>query len=320
MRQKSIIAAIVLLSAGSVFGKGLYWTERPTNPSISRLELCIEPLVTMGIGAPSSIALDVASGHMYWSDIDTDSISRSDLNGDDIITLVNSEIANPRSISLDLDGNKMYWTTTFSPQRIMRANLDGKDVETLVSSGLVQNDWMALHVPSGKMYWTDSGTDKIQMANLDGTDVQDCLTGLDDPGGIAIDFENNKIYWAEAGVDMIRRANLDCSVVEDVLSTPFGFGTFAGVALDAGCGKIYWADFVNDKIMRANMADGSEIEDYVVLDVDANPQGVALDLISPIIQITGETAPVVSSWGLAVLALAVAGIGSVVLRRQRQVA
>ena len=34
----------------------------------------------------------------------------------------------------------------------------------------------------GKMYWTDAGTDKIQRANLDGTQVEDLVTtGLDAP-------------------------------------------------------------------------------------------------------------------------------------------
>ena len=37
--------------------------------------------------------------------------------------------------------------------------------------------------PSGKMYWTDLGTNKIQRANLDGTMVEDLVTGLTAPIG-----------------------------------------------------------------------------------------------------------------------------------------
>ena len=37
------------------------------------------------------------------------------------------------------------------------------------------------------MYWTDDETDKIQRANLDGSNIEDLVTqGLDGPFGIAL--------------------------------------------------------------------------------------------------------------------------------------
>ena len=46
---------------------------------------------------------------------------------------------------------------------------------------------IALDVASGKMYWTDSEADKIQRANLDGSNVEDLVTtGLSNPFGIAL--------------------------------------------------------------------------------------------------------------------------------------
>jgi hypothetical protein len=41
---------------------------------------------------------------------------------------------------------------------------------------------------AAKMYWTDDGTDKIQRASLDGTGVQNLVTGLGDPRFIALDL------------------------------------------------------------------------------------------------------------------------------------
>ena len=38
------------------------------------------------------------------------------------------------------------------------------------------------------MYWTDWGTNKIQRANLDGTRIEDLVTGLSDPVGLALDI------------------------------------------------------------------------------------------------------------------------------------
>ncbi len=41
---------------------------------------------------------------------------------------------------------------------------------------------------SGKMYWTDNVTGKIQRADLDGANIEDLVTGLSNPYGIALDL------------------------------------------------------------------------------------------------------------------------------------
>ena len=52
----------------------------------------------------------------------------------------------------------------------------------------------------GKLYWTDWGTQKVQSANLDGTNVTDLVTGLSSAkGDVALDLQNNKIYWIDRG-------------------------------------------------------------------------------------------------------------------------
>jgi len=38
------------------------------------------------------------------------------------------------------------------------------------------------------IYWTDAGTDKIQWANMDGSGVEDLVTGLNSPCCIALDL------------------------------------------------------------------------------------------------------------------------------------
>ena len=38
-----------------------------------------------------------------------------------------------------------------------------------------------------KMYWTDAGTGKIQQANLDGSGLEDLVTTVTRPRGIALD-------------------------------------------------------------------------------------------------------------------------------------
>ena len=56
------------------------------------------------------------------------------------------------------------------------------------------------------MYWADSTKDKIQRADLDGSNVEDFVTsGLSDPSGIALDVAGGKMYWTDVLADKIQR-------------------------------------------------------------------------------------------------------------------
>ena len=58
---------------------------------------------------------------------------------------------------------------------------------------------------ASKLYWTDAGASRIQRANLDGSNVQDLVTGLGIPYGLALDAADGKMYWADTGTDRIQR-------------------------------------------------------------------------------------------------------------------
>ena len=125
------------------------------------------------------------------------------------------------------------------------------------------------------MYYTDSGTDSIQRANLDGSNVRDIVTtGLKTPTDIAVDLTREKLYWTDADTDKIQRANLDGSHIEDIVTT--GLQTPTGIALDLTEDKVYWTDTGTNKIQRANL-DGSHIEDIVTTGLQT-PTGITLDL------------------------------------------
>ena len=126
-----------------------------------------------------------------------------------------------------------------------------------------------------KMYWTDSGTDRIQRSNLDGSGVEDLVTtGLENPWGIALDVSGGKMYWTDKDTDKIQRSNLDGSGVEDLVTT--GLDDPLGIALDVSGGKMYWTDEDTGKIQRSNL-DGSGVEDLVTTGLD-DPLGIALDV------------------------------------------
>ncbi len=215
---------------------------------------------------------------MYWTEWNTESIRRSDLDGSGIENLVTTGLAAPGGIALDVAGGKMYWTD-WGTDKIQRSNLDGSGVEDLIT-GLTSPYAIALDVAGGKMYWTDAIADKIQRSNLDGSGVEDLITGLDAPGGIALDVAGGKMYWTDGGdTDKIQRSNLDGSGVEDLVTS--GLDEPEGIALDVAGGKMYWADSGEqgrdtDKIQRSNL-DGSGVENLVTTGF-WDPRSIALDV------------------------------------------
>ena len=223
---------------------------------------------------------------IFWTDWGTDKIQRANLDGSNIEDIVTQGLSSPSGIALDVAGGKMYWTD-FRTAKIQRANLDGSSIQDLVKlqyswSGDPGGIWfggpvgIALDVEGGKMYWTDSGTDKIQRANLDGSNIEDIVTqGLEIPGDIALDVVGGKMYWTDAHTDKIQRANLDGSNIEDLVTRRLNGPD--GIALDVVGGKMYWTDAHTGKIQRANL-DGSNIEDLVTQGL-RRPSGIALDVV-----------------------------------------
>ena len=140
------------------------------------------------------------------------------------------------------------------------------------SGGDLYVDNLSFKGISGKIYWADGSGQKIQRANLDGSQVQDLVTGLGGIDGLALDASGGKMFWTERDANKIRRANLDGSQVQDLVT---GLDEPIEIALDMSVGKMYWVDFNRDKIQRANL-DGSQVQD-IVSGVD-RPHGLALDV------------------------------------------
>ena len=121
------------------------------------------------------------------------------------------------------------------------------------------------------MYWTDWATDKIQRANLNGSNIQDLITGLDSPHGITVDGSGGKIYWTDPIAAKILRADINGSNIQDLIT---GLDRPIGIAVDGSGGKIYWTDVETGKIQRANL-NGSNIQDLVT--GLTSPNGIAVD-------------------------------------------
>ena len=88
------------------------------------------------------------------------------------------------------------------------------------------------HAQTG-IFWTDEDSGKIQRANLDGSNVQDLITGsLSSPQQIALDVAGGKMYWVDEDTSKVQRANLDGTNVEDLVTS--GLEDPEGIALLTG--------------------------------------------------------------------------------------
>lgn len=232
-------------------------------------------VVLLGMAVQSAMAQK-----MYWTEAFADKIQRANLDGSLIEDVVASDLTWPYGIELNKAEGKIYWTDKVAeglPGWIGSAELDGSNVAQLVT-GLGNPLGMALDLGGGMMYWVDNVTHKIQRSKLDGTQIEDILTGgavLPAPLSIALDIRSGHIYWTDLSLAeskfVIYRANLDGSEVSDMLDS----GNY--IALDPAAGKMYWAEVTPSRIRRANL-DGSNVEDLVTVD-PGFPIGVALDLV-----------------------------------------
>src|SRR5580700_276235 len=173
---KATTARLFFLSAssGQVFS---------ANPDGSDLKV----IVNEGRRLPDGIVVDVAAGHLYWTNMgnpnaNDGSIERANLDGSNVTHIVPPGATfTPKQLQLDEKNRKLYWSDR-EGMRIMRTNLDGSNIETLLDTSegearpgkdiRKQCVGIALDVEGRKVYWTQKGPDnggdgRIFRANLE---------------------------------------------------------------------------------------------------------------------------------------------------------
>ena len=267
----------------------LYWADSGTD-RIQRSNLDgseIEDLVTEGLLSPRGLALaripsadnqppelepladrtaatgDSLSFELAGSDPDDDALTYTASSGDEAVASV--EVADSLvTLRLLAVGETAVTVTARDP--------GGLEATRTFTVTVQASNEPPLAVPW--LYWSDARTDRIQRAELDGSDLRTLVGGLMQPRDLALDRDGGRMYWTDSGADKIQRAHLDGSKVEDLVTE--GLKEPFGIALDLGGGKMYWSDWGTDRIQRSNL-DGSEIEDLVATGLN-EPYGLALDL------------------------------------------
>jgi hypothetical protein len=190
--------------------------------------------------------------------------------------------------------------------------LDGSSAEDLVT-GLWVPRGITLDIGAGKMYWAHRITsdpdqnDRIQRANLNGSEVEDVFVGNDlwMPIQPALALGAGKIYWSGFWLDAgeIGRADLDGSNPELLISVTFDFVT--GIALDRTASHVYWTK--NGAIWRTAI---DQCGDWIEIVGDSNAEALVIDF-------TPDVVPALSEWGVVAMTLLLMTLGTLVFRMRR---
>src|SRR6202140_4957225 len=255
------------------------------NPDGSDLKV----IVNEGRRLPDGVVLDVAAGHIVWTNMgnpsaNDGSIERADIDGTNLTNIIPpGGTFTPKQLQLDKKNGKLYWSDR-EGMRVMRVNLDGSDIETLVETGHDDADrrdarnWcvgMALDVEGGKLYWTQKGPDnagqgRIFRANLEipkgqtpatRKDIELLFDGLPEPIDLDLDLTNRMMYWTDRGDpprgNTVNRAPMDPATADrkdpEIIFNHLMEGI--GLSLDLNHGRMFLTD-MGGSVYSANL-DGS---------------------------------------------------------------
>jgi hypothetical protein len=269
------------------------------NPDGSDLKTIIDE----GRKLPDGLALDIAAGHIYWTNMgdpkrNDGSIMRSDL-GKNMVTIVPpGGTFTPKQLQLEKRSGKLYWSDR-EGMRVMRANLDGSEIETIVDTssgdsrpGPDARKWcvgIAVDAEGGKFYWTQKGSREagfgricrasIQIPQSQSAenrgDIEILYDNLPEPIDLDFDPANRMLYWTDRGDpprgNTVNRAPMDPQDAKEpeILFTHLMEGI--GLALDLKGGRMFITDF-GGSVYSANL-DGSNRS--TLLFAEGNLTGIA---------------------------------------------
>jgi sugar lactone lactonase YvrE len=261
-------------------------------------------VIVTGCRIPDGIAVDAATGHLYWTNMglppeNDGSIERVDLDGGSRTTIVPSGVTHtPKQLHFEAAGRKLYWGDR-EGMRVMRCDLDGSNVETLVQTGQGEDDrrdetrWcvgVAVDPVGGHLYWSqkgpsDAGLGKILRAGIDlptgksaaeRGDIEVLFEGLPEPIDLELDVAERTLYWTDRGDpprgNSVNRAPIDAPYGQrtpEILLTHLMEGI--GIALDPDGRRMYVTDLAGN--VYAAGLDGSNRREILVL--QGNLTGIA---------------------------------------------
>lgn len=146
-------------------------------------------------------------------------------------------------IDYDCKARMVYWTDV-AGRTISRASLEaGAEPETIISTGLMSPEGIAIDYHRRTMFWTDSGLDRIESAELDGSGRKVLFdTDLVNPRAITVDSVRGNLYWTDWNREApkIETSFVDGSNRRVLVNVDIGLPN--GLTYDPFSKQLCWAD------------------------------------------------------------------------------
>ena len=150
----------------------IFWSDvTEKNIKRFRIDMASTSTIITGIGVCDGLAVDWRSSQLYWTDTTNDTISVSDLEGNNQRTLLFLGLDEPRGIALDLDSGFMFWTDWGVNPKIERASLSGSQRAAIVTTDLHWPNGIELDKGNKRIFWVDAHMndyDKVESVDYSG--------------------------------------------------------------------------------------------------------------------------------------------------------
>uniref|UniRef100_A0A8C1BYI4 Nidogen 2 n=1 Tax=Cyprinus carpio carpio TaxID=630221 RepID=A0A8C1BYI4_CYPCA len=146
-------------------------------------------------------------------------------------------------IDYDCRERKVYWSD-LAGRTISRASLEpGSEPEIIINTALTSPEGLAIDAARRRLFWVDSTSDKIETANLDGSDRRVLFdTDLVNPRAIVVDSRTGTLYWTDWNREAPKIESSSVDGQNRRVLVQDGIGLPNALTYDSTTRQVCWAD------------------------------------------------------------------------------
>ena len=211
--------------------------------------------ILTNLDSPRNLILDTKKNEFYWEErpfIRTGNIKKSNIDGTNIQTVINTNSDSPQGFQIDFDELKIYWING-KDSKLYKANLDGTNQELAVElspggTSLIAS--LQLGGNKNEVFWSNYVKNNIQKTNIVSSETEIIIEDfLDNPYEIIVDNIHKNVFVTDYN-NGILKSNYEGNEIEFVVKSSY----IQGIAVDSNF--LYYYDNSKKEIVKANL-DGS---------------------------------------------------------------